>query len=363
MFTPNIAFRSSRAILSKKIKFFSPGAAYFSSSPSSCSSSTLPPFIIDTSQPQPQLLRPSRECQLYDFVKPLYTMDAGPSVAHSSPLSAVAPSPTSDSLPQVHSTPTSPTHTYIPYTTAWQWQKDVIKQYMKLLRENKGTRDLLLLVEHPPVYTLGRGADKENVKFDMESTDFEIHRIERGGQVTYHGPGQLVGYPMIDLRHYKQDLHWYLRRIEDVLLTVLQSYGFEGEREDDFTGVWVNGGKIAAIGINVSRWVTMHGFSLNVNVDLDGFNHIVPCGIEDRPVTSLQQLLNQRNLESQQSSSPSSSPSPSASPLVCPDQPELVDMNEVRERVLDAFSKVFNVHYIHRDPSSDPVSDIKRELV
>jgi lipoyl(octanoyl) transferase len=151
--------------------------------------------------------------------------------------------------------------------------------------------DVLLLLEHPPVYTLGTGSTQDFLKFDPENAPYEIHRIERGGEVTYHCPGQLVGYPILNLRYYQQDLHWYLRQLEEVILQVLQSYGLPAERLSGLTGVWVEGHKIAAIGIKVSRWITMHGFAINVCPDLTGFTRIVPCGIADKPVGSLSQFL------------------------------------------------------------------------
>jgi lipoyl(octanoyl) transferase len=129
------------------------------------------------------------------------------------------------------------------------------------------------------------------LKFDPQTTDYELHRIERGGEVTYHCLGQLVGYPILNLRYYQQDLHWYLRQLEEVILQLLQSYGLPAERLSGLTGVWVEGYKVAAIGIKVSRWITMHGFSLNIDPDLTGFQRIVPCGISDKPVGSLSQFL------------------------------------------------------------------------
>ena len=138
---------------------------------------------------------------------------------------------------------------------------------------------------------MGTGSTQDFLKFDPENAPYEIHRIERGGEVTYHCPGQLVGYPILNLRHYQQDLHWYLRQLEEVILQVLQSYGLAAERLSGLTGVWVEGYKLAAIGIKVSRWITMHGFAINVCPDLTGFTRIVPCGIADKPVGSLAQFL------------------------------------------------------------------------
>merc|ERR1712137_1016464 len=127
--------------------------------------------------------------------------------------------------------------------------------------------------------------------FDQTVTQHELHRVERGGEVTYHCPGQVVVYPIINLNFYKRDLHWYLRQLEEVIIRVLARYNIEADRDGDHTGVWTTDGKIAAIGINVARWLTMHGLALNVNCDLSGFSRIVPCGIEDRSVASLQQVI------------------------------------------------------------------------
>jgi len=154
-------------------------------------------------------------------------------------------------------------------------------------------RDSLILLEHFPVYTLGRSADVNNVLFDMEDPAIELHRVERGGEVTFHGPGQVVGYPIFDLEMHKKDLHWYMRQVEQVLIQVLASYGIEGERKSKYTGVWVGNAKVAAIGLNARKWATSHGFALNVTTDLEAFTKIIPCGITEQgtSVTSLQALL------------------------------------------------------------------------
>jgi lipoyl(octanoyl) transferase len=157
--------------------------------------------------------------------------------------------------------------------------------------------DVLLLLEHPPVYTLGQGASLEFLKFDPNEVNTQLYRIERGGEVTYHCPGQLVGYPILNLRYYQQDLHWYLRQLEEVLIQVLAVLGLQGSRIPGMTGVWLEGRKVAAIGIKVSRWITMHGFALNVCPDLTGFERIVPCGIADKPVGSLVQFRPDIQLE------------------------------------------------------------------
>lgn len=175
----------------------------------------------------------------------------------------------------------------VPYSQAWEAQQ----QLMEKRRENPDLPDVLILLEHPPVYTLGQGAKLEFLKFDSSKTKPELHRVERGGEVTYHCPGQLVGYPILNLRRHQQDLHWYLRQLEEVLLRVLAVLGLKGARVAGMTGVWVEGRKVAAIGIKVSRWITMHGFALNVCPNLEGFKQIVPCGIRDRPVGSLEQFI------------------------------------------------------------------------
>ena len=171
----------------------------------------------------------------------------------------------------------------MPYETAHQWQRSLVAERI----HNPELDDVLILLEHPPVYTLGTGANPEFIKFNLDKSAYDVHRIERGGEVTYHCPGQLVGYPILNLRHYRQDLHWYLRQLEEVLIRVLATYDLKGERIPGFTGVWLEGYKIAAIGIKVSKWITMHGFSLNVCPDMTGFKQIIPCGIVDKPVSSL----------------------------------------------------------------------------
>jgi len=185
----------------------------------------------------------------------------------------------------------------VPYLTAWAWQKMLVaerKAASAASAENSGEmppRDVLILLQHPPVYTLGQGADTRFLRFDPKQASYEIHRIERGGEVTYHCPGQLVGYPILNLQRHQPDLHWYLRQLEEVIIRTLACYGLVGDRVPGLTGVWLEGRKVAAIGIKVSRWITMHGFALNVCSDLTGFEKIVPCGIEGKPVGSLAQFL------------------------------------------------------------------------
>lgn len=173
------------------------------------------------------------------------------------------------------------------YKTAWNWQQRLVSDR----KQNANLDDVLILLEHPPVYTLGQGSDPGFLKFDPTDSNYELHRIERGGEVTYHCPGQLVGYPILNLNHYRKDLHWYLRQLEEVIIRVLAVYGLKGGRIPGLTGVWINDRKVAAIGIKVSRWITMHGFAINVCPDLSGFDRIVPCGISDKAVGSLEQFV------------------------------------------------------------------------
>lgn len=177
----------------------------------------------------------------------------------------------------------------IDYKDAWDLQKSI----HQLRTENK-IDDILLLLEHPHTYTLGKTADKQNLVGDKKYLDenkISVYDIDRGGDITYHGPGQIVGYPIINLTNWKQDTHKYLRSLEEVIIKVCREYGLTGKRVQKFTGVWIDERKICAIGIKVSRWITMHGFAFNVNTDLKLFNGIIPCGISDKEVTSLNREL------------------------------------------------------------------------
>ncbi len=173
-----------------------------------------------------------------------------------------------------------------PYQIAW----DLQKQWQQKLIADPNHPDILMLLEHPPVYTLGTGSSLEFIKFGADA-GYELHRSERGGEVTYHCPGQLVIYPILNLRRHQMDLHWYLRQLEDVVIRLMAGYGLCAERIPGLTGVWLKEKKVAAIGIKVSRWVTMHGLAINVNNDLSGFDQIVPCGIQDRSVGNLLEFL------------------------------------------------------------------------
>jgi lipoyl(octanoyl) transferase len=150
--------------------------------------------------------------------------------------------------------------------------------------------DLLILVEHDPVYTLGKNADVNHLLQSRDRT-IEVFNVERGGDITFHGPGQLVGYPIIDLANYKKSVSWYMHSLEQLTIEVLSEFEISAKRVKGLTGVWVGDKKIAAQGVRLTRWVTMHGFSINVNTDLSYYNGIIPCGIFDRGVTSMEELL------------------------------------------------------------------------
>jgi lipoyl(octanoyl) transferase len=210
----------------------------------------------------------------------------------------------------------------VPYQTAWAWQRSLVAAR----KIDPCLNDVLLLLEHPPVYTLGQAANCDFLKFDPQRAPYDVVQIERGGEVTYHCPGQVVGYPILNLTRHRQDLHWYLRQLEAVLIRVLADYDLVGYRISGLTGVWVEGVKVAAIGIKVSRWITMHGFALNVCPDMSGFGQIVPCGIADRPVGSLQQFIPK------------------------------IELAAVQARVAIAVAQVFNLQLVERQSNRQVVS-------
>lgn len=196
------------------------------------------------------------------------------------------------------------------YGYAWDLQESVFKTLINHKLKNRTLTDdaqlpvehQLLFVEHPPVITLGKSADEKNVllrESALAAKGIQLFHINRGGDVTYHGPGQLVGYPILDLDQFTTDLGVYLRNIEEVIIRTMAEYGLQGERSPGETGVWLDVGKprarkICAIGIRTSRWVTMHGFAFNINTELDHFNVIIPCGISDKAVTSLEKELGRK---------------------------------------------------------------------
>ncbi len=179
-------------------------------------------------------------------------------------------------------------------------------------------QDVLLLLEHPPVVTLGRSAKERHLLASPEllaSRGVELFEVERGGDVTFHGPGQLVGYPIVDLKRHKQDLHWYLRSLEEALIRALGALGIAAERNPGLTGVWTHGRKIASIGVHARDWVTWHGFALNVTTDLSYFDLMIPCGIQAVTMTSVARELGE----------------------------SAASMADVEQAVVDAFGEVFSL--------------------
>ena len=199
----------------------------------------------------------------------------------------------------------------IEYDKAWDLQRDVFK-----LRTINELNDILFLLEHPHTYTLGKTADRKNLISNetfLQKHKIKVYDIDRGGDITYHGPGQIVGYPIIKLSDWKEDTHLYLRNLEQVIIDVCAEYGLQTERIEGLTGVWIEDRKIAAIGIKVSRWITMHGFAFNINTNLNLFNGIIPCGITDKKVTSLQKELGKQ-----------------------------IDIKEVKQKLIEKFKKAFD---------------------
>ena len=219
------------------------------------------------------------------------------------------------------------------YKETWDYQERIFKETLDLKirnrRENLGvsTRNYLLFVEHPHVYTLGKSGDAENLLIDedqLKNKNASFYKINRGGDITYHGPGQLVGYPILDLDNFFTDIHKYLRLLEEMVILTLEDYGLKSERSPGETGVWLDVGtpfarKICAMGVRASRWVTMHGFALNVNADLGYFDHIIPCGIKGKAVTSLNVELGKKEI-----------------PLA-----------EVQEKLMQHFAKLFEAELVH----------------
>lgn len=219
------------------------------------------------------------------------------------------------------------------YQQIWDFQEDLLAEKVAIKSRNRekeknGASDFertsnhLLFVEHPHVYTLGKSGHIENMLANenlLKEIDATFVKTNRGGDITYHGPGQLVGYPIFDLDNFKPDIHLYMRNLEEVIIKTISQYGLKGERSQGETGVWLDVGKpyarkICAMGVKASRWVTMHGFALNVNTDLKYFEYIIPCGIRDKAVTSLERELNQK-----------------------------LSMDEVKEKVKSAFQEVFEI--------------------
>lgn len=195
------------------------------------------------------------------------------------------------------------------YQAAWDKQEQVFADTIAIKTNNRNhpeeeemTPNLLAFVEHPHVYTLGKSGKPENLLLDEEGLrekNASYYKINRGGDITYHGPGQIVGYPILDLDNFFTDIHLYLRTLEEAIILTLKDYGIEAGRYSGYTGVWLDADnqkarKICAMGVRCSRWVTMHGFAFNVNADLDYFKNIVPCGIDDKDVTSMHRELGEK---------------------------------------------------------------------
>ncbi|KAL5568777.1 hypothetical protein UlMin_025352 [Ulmus minor] len=214
----------------------------------------------------------------------------------------------------------------VPYSKAWSWQKSIVEEKRALIAKDKDCLDTLIILQHDPVYTLGANGSEKFLNFDLKDAPYDVYRTERGGEVTYHGPGQLVMYPIINLRNHKMDLHWYLRALEEVVIRVLfKTFSIKAARVDGLTGVWVGNQKLAAIGIRATQWITYHGLSLNVTADLTPFQWIVPCGIQDRQVGSIKELL--------------------GAVLDHPNDSHLVDITQ--KSLIEEFSDVFQlrIHY------------------
>jgi len=219
----------------------------------------------------------------------------------------------------------------VDYKMAWDFQEKLFANIVltktenrKLLDEQvKPTSNYLIFCEHPAVYTLGKSGDEKNLLVDsdfLEHNNANFYKINRGGDITFHGLGQLVGYPILDLDNFFTDIHKYLRLLEDVIIDTIKDYGLVGMRYPGFTGVWLDSNivgkerKICAMGVRCSRWVTMHGWALNANTDLNYFKNIVPCGINDKNVTSIEKEIG-----------------------------EPVDMNELKRKIYINFCKIFEI--------------------
>ena len=219
------------------------------------------------------------------------------------------------------------------YKTTWEYQEEIFKRVVDLKIKNRReetkleTPNYFLFVEHPHVYTLGKSGDFSNLLLSekqLEAKGATFYKINRGGDITYHGPGQIVGYPILDLENFFTDIHKYLRFLEEAIILTLAEYGLKCDRSPGETGVWLGVGtpfarKICALGVRASRWVTMHGFALNVNVDLGYFDNIIPCGIRGKAVTSLNVELGV----------------------------EKVDQEEVKQKILKHFSELFEAKILN----------------
>ena len=214
------------------------------------------------------------------------------------------------------------------YKDTWDFQTELLQEIVSVKINNRksnlqeATKNHFLFVEHPHVYTLGKSGDLDNLLLNEKQLiekGATFYKINRGGDITYHGPGQIVGYPILDLENFFTDIHKYLRLLEETIILTIAEYGLKGERSEGETGVWLDvntpfARKICALGIRSSRWVTMHGFALNANVNLGYFDNIIPCGIKGKAVTSMEAELNQK-----------------------------VDLEKVKQKILKHFKKLFEV--------------------
>ncbi|PQM34072.1 plastidial lipoyltransferase 2-like [Prunus yedoensis var. nudiflora] len=220
----------------------------------------------------------------------------------------------------------------VPYGQAWAWQKSIVNDKKTLIQRNEDCSDSLFVLQHCPVYTLGTASSEQFLNFDVKDSPFDIYRTERGGEVTYHGPGQIVMYPIMNLRNHKMDLHWYLRSLEEVIIRALSKiFCIKASRLEGLTGVWHGNQKLAAIGIRVSQWITYHGLALNVTTDLTPFRSIVPCGLRDYQVGSVRGLLKEFQ----------SSADCERARLPDPDDGQLLDIT--CKSLIEEFSEVFQI--------------------
>ncbi|MCG2587020.1 lipoyl(octanoyl) transferase LipB [Rhodohalobacter sulfatireducens] len=220
------------------------------------------------------------------------------------------------------------------YRPVWDLQKRaqqlLIRKKRGELSSHEDLNDFLFFVEHPHVYTLGKSGDSANLLktlSELSDLDAEYIEIDRGGDITYHGPGQIVGYPILDLDQHFTDIHKYLRYLEEIVIRTCADFGIKAGRIEGLTGVWIGDKKICAMGIRCSRWVTMHGFALNVNTDLNYFQNIVPCGISDKEVTSLSECTGKQ-----------------------------IDEHVVKEKLLNHFADLFDVEINKHDSIPEPYS-------
>ncbi|KAH7425915.1 hypothetical protein KP509_11G077200 [Ceratopteris richardii] len=231
----------------------------------------------------------------------------------------------------------------IPYKDAWTWQKSLVKTRMDSIKDDHNVDDAIIMLQHTPVYTMGTRRCEEYLLVDKDQLPCDLYHTERGGEVTYHGPGQLVMYPILNLRHFQMDIHWYIRSLEEVVIRALWSaVGIEATRKEGLTGVWVADEKVAAIGVRVSRWITYHGLALNVTTDLSPFKKIVPCGIRDYSVGCVLDILHRRG--QYQTVTDQSN--------IYGDRPEYL-LNLLHESLLEEFCEVFktNVSCLYRNAS------------